>query len=82
MAVMSVEELYEKYIKYCSSRERLRLVEITTHDLANSETALPEEKNITQRSLLELEGLGAELWEGMDAQKYINQLRDEWDNHP
>lgn len=82
MDAISVEELYEKYIKHRSSRERLRLVEITTHDLANSETALLVEKKIAQRSLLELEGLGAELWEGMDAQEYVNQLRDEWDNRP
>jgi hypothetical protein len=30
------------------------------------------------RSLLELEGLGAEMWKGMDAQKYVDELRDEW----
>ncbi len=29
--------------------------------------------------LLELEGLGAEIWEGIDAQEYVNALRDEWD---
>jgi hypothetical protein len=33
-----------------------------------------------QRSLLELEGLGAEIWAGIDAQEYVNQLRDEWDS--
>jgi len=32
-------------------------------------------------SLLELEGLGAELWQGRDAQEYVNELRDEW-NYP
>jgi hypothetical protein len=35
-----------------------------------------------QRSLLELRGLGKEIWEGMDAQEYINQLRSEWDHRP
>ena len=34
------------------------------------------------RSLLELEGLGAEIWEGIDAQDYVNQLRSEWDHRP
>jgi hypothetical protein len=29
------------------------------------------------RSLLDLEGLGAELWQGIDAQEYMNSLRDE-----
>lgn len=31
-----------------------------------------------QRSLLELEGLGAETWQGIDVQKYIDDLRNEW----
>jgi hypothetical protein len=34
------------------------------------------------RSLLELEGLGAELWQRIDAQKYVDQLRSEWDQRP
>jgi hypothetical protein len=31
------------------------------------------------RSLLELRGLGKDIWEGIDAQAYIDELRDEWD---
>lgn len=30
-------------------------------------------------SVLELEGVGAALWQGKDAQDYVNELRDEWD---
>ena len=29
-------------------------------------------------SFLELEGLGKEVWEGIDAQEYINQERESW----
>ncbi len=29
-------------------------------------------------SFLELEGLGKEVWKGIDAQEYINQERDSW----
>jgi len=29
-------------------------------------------------SFLELEGLGKEVWKGIDAQEYINQERDAW----
>lgn len=32
-----------------------------------------------RRSLRELRGLGKHIWEGIDAQDYINQQRDEWD---
>lgn len=33
-------------------------------------------------SILEFEGAAAEIWSGVDAQEYINKLRDEWDRHP
>lgn len=33
----------------------------------------------TQRRLSELRGLGKEIWQGIDAQKYVDHLRDEWD---
>ncbi len=29
-------------------------------------------------SILELEGLGQEVWNGIDAQEYVNQERDAW----
>jgi hypothetical protein len=35
-----------------------------------------------KRSILEFEGVGAEIWEGIDAQQYVNQLRSEWDHRP
>ena len=34
------------------------------------------------RSLRELRGLGKAIWEGIDAQEYVNQLRREWDDRP
>jgi len=32
-----------------------------------------------ERSLLEFDGLGAELWQGIDAQQYVDELRAEWE---
>jgi hypothetical protein len=32
-------------------------------------------------SILELRGLGREVWEGVDPQAYINELRNEWSAH-
>ena len=29
-------------------------------------------------SIMELRGLGAEIWKGIDAQEWVNQLRREW----
>ena len=31
-----------------------------------------------QYSILELEGLGKEIWEGIDAQEYVDRERDSW----
>lgn len=33
-----------------------------------------------KRDIMELHGLGKEIWEGIDAQEYVNQLRSEWDD--
>ena len=32
-----------------------------------------------KRQLTELRGLGKEVWGGIDAQEYVNEMRDEWD---
>ena len=32
-----------------------------------------------QHSLLELEGLGKEIWEGIDVEKYIEEERNSWE---
>lgn len=31
-----------------------------------------------KHSILELEGLGKEIWEGIDAQEYVDQERNAW----
>ena len=31
-----------------------------------------------KRSIMELEGLGKEIWDGIDAQDYVNEERDSW----
>lgn len=35
-----------------------------------------------KHSILELRGLGAEIWEGIDAKDYLNELRSEWGQRP
>lgn len=75
---LSADEIYAKHIKSLPVRERIRLLELTARGLTSST------RNITQKkhSLLELEGLGAEIWQGIDAHEYINKLRAEWDEKP
>jgi hypothetical protein len=76
MAVLRVEELYERYVRRLPASERLRLVTMTTEELSRESAAAEHPKH----SLLELQGLGAYLWEGVDAQAYVKSLRDEWDD--
>ena len=32
--------------------------------------------------LMELKGLGKEIWQGIDAQQYVEELRREWERSP
>jgi hypothetical protein len=41
---------------------------------------LREAKPEKARHWRELEGLGKEIWQGMDVNQYIRELRDEWEN--
>jgi len=70
-----VENIYKKYIQDLTLEEKLDLLAITANNL-NPE----KEKTYKNRSLLELEGLGAEIWKDTNAQDYIKKIRDEWDH--
>lgn len=39
----------------------------------------PPGKSRKTRSILELKGLGKEVWEGVDVEEYIRKERDSWD---
>ena len=55
--------------------EQLKLLEELAAMIRQQQVKEPEEP---LHSLLELEGLGAELWEGIDPQKYIEEERKSW----
>ncbi|MCX7969608.1 MAG: hypothetical protein N3B10_14130 [Armatimonadetes bacterium] len=75
---LPLEELYEQQIKPRPKDERLKLLAMIAQDLA-AEAKVEEQP---KHSLLELEGLGAEIWQGIDAQEYVNELRKEWEHRP
>ncbi len=79
MATMTAREIYEQLVKRLPPEERLRLVEMVNKDMATRSLDEPKEN---KRSIMELHGLGAEIWEGVDAQEYVNELRKEWDHRP
>jgi hypothetical protein len=58
--------------------DQLRLLEDLTTLVHQQVTASEEPLH----SFLELEGLGQEVWEGIDAQEYVNQERASWNGYP
>jgi len=75
----NIETIYQQHIKPLSMDEQLKLLAKMAAELANGEE---EKQPQNRRSVMELHGLGAEIWEGIDAQEYVNQLRDEWEHRP
>ena len=63
--------------KTLSGQERKELVKLLVDSLD-----VPEAAPRQLRRLSELRGLGKEIWEGIDAQEYVDQLRSEWDERP
>jgi hypothetical protein len=69
--VINLEELYERQLAPLPLEDRLKLIAMLAQGLTKEEVA-PQPP---LRSLMELHGLGKEIWEGVDAQDYINRLR-------
>lgn len=67
---MTLQDLVQE-ARTLSIFERQQLIKVLVDTLSE-----PVSK---QHDLMELAGLGTEIWQGMDAQSYVNQLRDEWD---
>lgn len=60
-----------------SVEQRKQLIAFIVDSLTEGEDIQPHPE---KRSILELSGLGAEVWEDIDPQEYIDQLRSEWDH--
>ena len=65
---------YVKGIQSLKPEEQLSLIEMIS---ARLKKTLGREK--TKHSIMELEGLGAELWKDIDAQEYVRKERESWD---
>jgi hypothetical protein len=55
-----------------SREEQLRLIQELTANAEKTDPAKPK------ASIFELRGLGKEIWEGIDAQEYVNRERASW----
>ena len=72
----SAAEIYERHIRTLPPAQRLELISMIARELVYEGVTISERP---KHRLTNLEGVGKEIWEGIDAQEYVNQLRDEWD---
>jgi hypothetical protein len=69
---MSSYETVRRQVESLTINDQLRLLEDLVKLIRQQTTTQPK------HSILELRGLGKEIWQGMDAQTYVNQERDAW----
>jgi uncharacterized protein YqhQ len=70
---MSTYHEVRRLAESLSPDEQMRLIELS--GLIRQRVTLTRKP---KRSILELRGLGKEIWNGIDAQEYVNQERDSW----
>ncbi len=71
---MATYEQILRLTKGLNLPEQLQLLEALTR-MVRHQVEKTESHNI-----MDLEGLGAEIWQGIDAQDYVNQERASWDS--
>lgn len=69
---MATYQEIRRQIENLTADEQLRLLEELAALVRRRITPKPK------RSIMELEGLGKEIWQGIDAQEYVNRERDSW----
>ena len=67
-----VEDLYQQQIRPLPAAHRLQLISRIAKDLASDAPA-------ARRRITELRGLGKEIRQDVDAQQYVDNLRNEWE---
>lgn len=73
---MSLQEMIQEAQKL-SLAERRELIKALVDTLTDT---VPH--GMHKRTLREFRGVGTRLYDGTDAQDYVNQLRREWDDRP
>jgi len=75
MNTASVQKIYGELLSL-GIAERFEVVRLTMDSLQKEFADTPP---VRKRSLLELRGLGKEIWEGVDPVEYVKQERDSWE---
>jgi hypothetical protein len=69
----NTKNIYDQYIKPLPREQQVQLLSLSPNELENgSDHGQPH-------GILELDGLGKEIWQGVHPQDYVSNLRDEWE---
>jgi hypothetical protein len=71
MATVDYKDALERAAALSPEEQRRLIRELETRIATNASSA-------TQRNILELCGLGKEIWSGIDAQDYVDKERASW----
>lgn len=76
VATLNIKNLPDPLYKKLKARAK-RQNRSVSQEVTRILTAAVEEQE--ELSILDLQGLGKELWKGIDAAKYVSELRDSWE---
>lgn len=72
------EAPYENVVSVAVVRGAIRLLTAPTEPRGENSVYRLQAIQPNHRNILDLEGLGSEIWKGVDPVKYVRELRDEW----
>jgi plasmid stability protein len=75
MAILNIKSLPDDIYRKLKARARRNHRSVTQEVTQILEEAVSQSAEV---SLLELRGLGKELWVGIDAQKFVDEERESW----
>lgn len=81
MTTITIEEQvmpYRHVVSVVAVRDAIRLLVASTDPRGENSVYLLRAAQPKYRSILALEGLGSEIWQGVDPVKYVRELHDEW----
>lgn len=64
----NTKNIYDEYIKPLPREQQVQLLDLLQTELENGDD------NGQRRSILELHGLGKEIWRGVDPNEYVRKL--------
>ncbi len=70
----STKNIYDEHIKPLPREQQVKLLDLLQAELENGDD------NGRRHSILELHGLGKEIWQDVDPKDYVRKLRDEWED--